>query len=283
MKLKMKLITAAVALAASAGANAAMDNLLSGNSSLAFIALDNTGTPISAMMDLNYNLNDFLPTAMSAPGTHIVWDFNANSLTVNGVAQAISPTWSGAMSTFAASAQAAETKWAVIAGDSLTSSVAGDVRYLTTSNDPLATLQTQTKFNLTGMSLVDGLFNANNLLQTNPIDGSTASAGQAFVNTYSSVGPAFKWSGKFVGDSFANEGTASKFYMLDTNTGIGSQKALVTQFAAANPTGPATFSYTAGVLTYNVAAVPEPSEYALMLAGLGMLGFIARRRLANRG
>jgi hypothetical protein len=29
---------------------------------------------------------------------------------------------------------------------------------------------------------------------------------------------------------------------------------------------------------FNVAAVPEPETYAMMLAGLGMIGFMARRR-----
>jgi hypothetical protein len=40
-----------------------------------------------------------------------------------------------------------------------------------------------------------------------------------------------------------------------------------------------------GALTFNsssnvtfTAAVPEPETYAMMMAGLGMLGFIARRR-----
>jgi hypothetical protein len=35
------------------------------------------------------------------------------------------------------------------------------------------------------------------------------------------------------------------------------------------------------LLTVEIAAVPEPEAYALMLAGLGMVGFAARRR-ANR-
>jgi len=30
----------------------------------------------------------------------------------------------------------------------------------------------------------------------------------------------------------------------------------------------------------SVAAVPEPETYALMLAGLGLLGFMARRKKA---
>lgn len=43
---------------------------------------------------------------------------------------------------------------------------------------------------------------------------------------------------------------------------------------------------SAGLLTYNptsVAAVPEPGEWALMLSGFGLFGFIAKRRQARMG
>ena len=36
-----------------------------------------------------------------------------------------------------------------------------------------------------------------------------------------------------------------------------------------------TGTYTGGI---NVAAVPEPETYAMLLAGLGLIGFTARRR-----
>lgn len=47
--------------------------------------------------------------------------------------------------------------------------------------------------------------------------------------------------------------------------------------------GYADFSFTGGsssnyVYSLEVSAVPEPSVYAMMLAGLGVLGFVARRR-----
>lgn len=277
MKLKMKLMAAAVALAASAGANAAMDNFMSGNSSLAFIALDYTGSPISVMMDLDFNVDSFLPAAMSVPGTVIKWNFNTNSLTVNGVASASTQTnWSSAFSSFAALANKPETKWAVIGGDSLTDGTPGDVRYLTTAapGTTLTAMQQQSKVNLQGFLGVQSLFDANNLLQETS-NGSTATVGPAYVGSSDQFGIAGKWENKFVGVAWANEGQTTDFYMLDTRNGISSSKGLVTPYAG-------TFSYDAGALTYAVAAIPEPSEYALMLAGLGMIGFMARRRLNNR-
>jgi hypothetical protein len=280
MKLKMKLMAAAVALAASAGANAAMDNFMSGNGSLAFIALDSTGSPISMMMDLDFNLDSFLPTAMSAPGTTIQWNFNTNSLTVNGVASSSTQTnWSGALTSFNSAAQVADTKWGVIAGDSSTDGgfLVDIARYASTAKPgtTLATMQGQTEANLYGFAGVDILFNQNNLLQTSS-NGSTAASGNAYVGQsfgITSVGG--KWRNKASFDAYSNVGDTANFYMLDERDGIGATKALVTPYAG-------NFTYAAGVLTYAVAAVPEPSEYALMLAGLGMIGFMARRRLNHR-
>jgi len=37
----------------------------------------------------------------------------------------------------------------------------------------------------------------------------------------------------------------------------------------------------AGSVTYNVATVPEPETYAMMLAGLGLMGFSARRKIGQ--
>ena len=38
-----------------------------------------------------------------------------------------------------------------------------------------------------------------------------------------------------------------------------------------------------GSILVNVTAVPEPESYAMLIAGLGLMGVIARRRKANRG
>jgi PEP-CTERM motif len=49
-------------------------------------------------------------------------------------------------------------------------------------------------------------------------------------------------------------------------------------FLAANPGATLTITPGVGNEISSVSAVPEPSTYALMLAGLGVIGFIARRR-----
>lgn len=281
MKLKMKLMAAAVALAASAGANAAMDNFATGNGSLAFVALDFTGAPVSVMMDLDFNVDSFLPTAMSAPGTTIQWNFNTNSLTVNGVDSGSTQTnWNGTLGSFNAIAQSAETKWGVYAGDSIsTSGSTTPIRYLSTAKPgtTLATLQNQTKANLSAFSLIDAMYNAQNITQNNSgLNGSI----ETDINSQGYAGLTLTnegdWQNKSSWQGFSNVGDTAQFLMADGNNGISSSKALITPYAG-------NFTYAAGVLTYAVAAVPEPSEYALMLAGLGMIGFMARRRLNNRG
>jgi hypothetical protein len=47
-----------------------------------------------------------------------------------------------------------------------------------------------------------------------------------------------------------------------------------------NPSFPPGIGNYPEVDNVSVAAVPEPETYALMLAGLGALGFVARRRRA---
>ena len=287
MNSQLKLLAAAVALAGSATAHAAMDNFISGNSSLAFVALDSVGSPISVMMDLDFRLDDFLPSNQGAAGTKIVWDFNQNRLTVNGVlSTSTQANWSSALGTFQATANSSETKWAVIGGDSL-AGIGNTARYLSTSTAPLATLQNQTKFNLQGFSGVDSLYNANNLLQSaaSGQNGSTATAGAAYVGTPDAFNVAGTWENKTIGwSAYALEGEAQSLYLLSGDNGISSTKALAVQYALDNPTGPATFHYSSGVLTYSVPApVPLPPAVGLMAAGLGLLGTLARRRAGQAG
>lgn len=58
------------------------------------------------------------------------------------------------------------------------------------------------------------------------------------------------------------------------------QGRLALDFVPINTSGPVNFNHTVffnGLTVAPVAAIPEPEIYALMLAGLGVLGFVARR------
>jgi hypothetical protein len=83
-----------------------------------------------------------------------------------------------------------------------------------------------------------------------------------------------------------------------TFTGTKLDNSTVMQSFNVNDGAPQTFTFTgftnlasvswADNATYhqfdniNVAAVPEPETYAMFLAGLGLMGFVARRRIAAR-
>lgn len=66
--------------------------------------------------------------------------------------------------------------------------------------------------------------------------------------------------------------TEMKFFLAEATTN-NSLSPLLTEYKG-------TWSYDGATLNY-VAAVPEPETYAMLLAGLGMLGAVARRRRAK--
>ena len=78
-------------------------------------------------------------------------------------------------------------------------------------------------------------------------------------------------------------GRQAEMFRADTVTGTTATAASVTDFYSATETatnvgGYWTLDSASGVLAYNAAPVPEASEWAMMLAGLGMVGFMVRRR-----
>jgi hypothetical protein len=263
LKLKLKLMAAAVALAASTGAHALIANGTDGNGELFFSIWDaNT----SYTRDLNYTIDAF-ESALAAPGLL--------NLSFAGDA---------AFNSFLANASGA-VKWNIMAADTVgarrmlstyttlpSPAKTADVTRSALSN--VSNFATQVNMNL---GTADSVYITSNT--------STAWAGRSSFNDlgaglygFSNAGLGTAVAGNPV--AFANNSYATGLKFMRIN-------------AASTGIAPSTYTrYMEGSLgvnawldgnTLHVAAIPEPSEYALMLAGLGMLGFMARRRLSNRG
>jgi autotransporter-associated beta strand protein len=75
-------------------------------------------------------------------------------------------------------------------------------------------------------------------------------------------------------DGFSSETGSFSLLTAGSRTGVFSN----VQFSGLSPWSTASIFYTANGVGLTVAAVPEPETYALMLAGLGLMGFVASRR-----
>ncbi|MEW5966958.1 MAG: FxDxF family PEP-CTERM protein [Pseudomonadota bacterium] len=113
-------------------------------------------------------------------------------------------------------------------------------------------------------------------------------------SSYPIEGPAFIGSGEIGRDWM--DGTGTSFLSVVFDVTGGTRYSLVSQLSVfAEENASADFYGTASLerilvtpgmslgigsgSTYNIAAVPEAETYAMMLAGLGLVGFAARRRL----
>lgn len=259
MNFKMKtLVAAAVAVMSVSGvASAAMTNGNTNSSSLVLTIIDATNN-VSATFDLGFDYAGF-----SVGGASSASSFSWNLASGN-----YADAWSsitGAGSTLS---------WAIGATDYVGSiNQAGSMGFITTFRAG-QTLPDSLRMAQFGAPLgqFDRYINANNALGNHGSVENGASTG----NTGNAYGGQF-----YVGNKFYGIGP------LVTGA-IGDELSVVQYYSAVGSLGKLTFAeYDAsfkldanGVLTYAVAAVPEPETYALLLAGLGLVGAAARRRKA---
>jgi hypothetical protein len=303
-------VAAAITLAGATSAHANF-NLANGttfgNSSVTFVAMD-TGANISLVVDLGAVMTNFLPNVpgqtsgagvLSAAGTTAVWNFASNTYTINGVAQSgATYSWASQVSGFLSNTNVTTNgyQWGVIAGDNANGAVSGTnlVRgqnILFTGATPdfdntVATGTTGAQLNNATGNITDFYANNNNTgTHSSTVKGaSTATSGPAFLGTTMAAnGVADFGGGAFGQNSFLVDTGTVSYFTWATNTNpvsIYSLGAGVTT-GSLSPTA-ATFTWNAAnsTLTYAVP-VPEPETYALMLAGLGLVGAAARRRAAR--
>lgn len=273
MKFQLKAIAAAVVLAAAVPAQAAMDEGGTGNSSLT-IAVYDLSTNYGALFDLGKSYSDFNVSGTSfadsnvdAAGTNFSWDLSSGDYAT---------AWSGLL----ASANPANLFFSVIAVDTIGTG-AGNRGMISTIN--AETIATVTGPNL---SAIIGNWNSYLIEAQGP---ATISQNHTLVDN---------------GASYGNTGlgTTAQFFLSNKPNGrgnvtggaIGSTLAVHQVVSGATNTAASTYSIFGngaaftlsanGALTYTtndpVVVVPEADTWAMMLLGLGFMGFAARRKQA---
>jgi hypothetical protein len=268
MNFKMKALVAAVALTASMAANATMSTNATGDSSLILTLVDNTNN-ISLTVDLGYSHTTFDRNG------NFTWDIASGD-------------YASAWNTFWATASMATTQWAVVSADGSATATAAAPNSVFTTNSALVTnanLPSYTQLS-TAVGVFDQYIQGNNAIgnhQAVANGASVATSGNAWAEnsfaygtagTYGSVAGFGDTTGAIDGNLFV--------YNYVANGTSGLTKVARTQYATGAGFNPYFNLSSNGVLNYTaaVAAVPEADTSAMLLAGLGLMGFIARRRTA---
>lgn len=276
MKFQLKALTAALVLsAASLSAQAAMNTAGSGDSSLILTMLDNNAN-ISATFDLGYNYSSFADLVTAANSGSFTWNVTSGN-------------YANAWNTYWATASAADTKWAIYAADgtgSGTSNNTGAVGMITTfKSGSNLSLTTQL---VTSITSFDEYIAANNNINAATVGAtsnhgavangaSTATGGAAFAENAKAYGT----TGRVNASGYvATTGLDQSMTVVQLLSGANNT-ARITTSTLGNSEGNYSFALSsAGVLTFNVpvAAIPEADSYAMLLAGLGVVAAVVRRR-----
>ncbi|MHB1215791.1 MAG: PEP-CTERM sorting domain-containing protein [Thiobacillus sp.] len=248
MNFKLNALVAAALLVAAGSANAAIDPGLNGNGEIFFAVYDSVAQK-SFTFDSGVYMADFVGT-----GVNYNFDFSGDA------------NWS----TFTAGTDAANWLW-MVGASGATGTIGAKV--FTTDNAASVSIP---KAGPTNMAANGKNFtNA----QIASLDYAADISSVKYVGDAGYFGDSTmtgNWGTKFTPDASATVGTALNFFSITGAGGLGNVSGVKFGTAA---TDVWTLNATAGVLNYGVAAaVPEADTYAMMLAGLGLVGFMARRR-----
>lgn len=106
-------------------------------------------------------------------------------------------------------------------------------------------------------------------------------AGGFFDNIGSTAITAYARDGSLLG-SVLNEGTGIEFLGLTTSDGLASIAGLQFSLVGAEGAGFAIDNLRFGLAGQVIPTVPEPETYGMMLAGLSLVSFVARRKKASQ-
>lgn len=284
MNFKLKTLAVAVLMAASVPASAAIQGGVSGNGELLlnvrYYGGDSATTgddDISAVFDLGFTMNDML-ASNGQVGFNKSWDMTSG---------AYGASWNQLMSFVGANA--GQVEFNVIALDNTDANTTGGSRYLTTGNKDV--WPSQGNFAVKGFAGMEDYIEANNSRGTNATDANGASvakptdAPNTFFGAINGFGQGDTWLTKTTVDTTQALGTEQNFWFLTTSSTASLAQAVKTPFGVdlnhdGSITGNEFSKFTlneSGALTY-VSAVPEAETWAMLMAGLGMLGMMVRRR-----
>lgn len=255
MKFSLKTLAAAVVMAAAAtGAQADIVTGAAGNGELFFNIWDANG---SYTRGLNVQINTFETGLAVAGNVDMMW---ASDNLLNN---------------WLASADVATLKWNIVANDTQSAN-----RLLTTYTVPEMAVTKANDVMRTAGGAVNTFLGNVNAAMPNVAGSSVAvdSGSAAYVGKTSfkdTIGGNLNFSnaGTLANDSFAS---GLGFMRIDA-LATGTAKSVYNEYMEGT-TAVNVWLDSANTLHIGaVAAVPEPSEYAMLLAGLGMIGFMARR------
>ena len=284
--MKLKLIALAVMLAAgTAHAKVGDSNDYAPNGGDMFVNVWSVSQNASATVDLGLTLDQWVAGNMNADGIKLVWDLNGNTFTdmsavASGITLTQTLTYGNVWDTFAQPSVtgAADLKFDIKAMDGTPtfSPAAGTNRYLSTSS---AQSITATNGQVFSMDNWDVPLNASNIDTTNSTHGTELNvAGANMFDAGDNVNVSVlsggeQWKGAVSFNSASAAANAANFYFLTNSTAVAANQASVSKY-----TGKWSFNAATAELTYATAPVPEAETYAMMLAGLGLVGFMAARR-----